>query len=144
MNLCSEDYLSLQEPRYIHGSIIDCFAIGKLSTKEWKNITYVPTATTMYLFGDDSNGKKVKRGPKWTMYHIKTPLKGIVLFPYTWRLHWRILVLDVDNKTIQVLHPISIKASDSKRVIEEFKKYLAECKSRKDFERNNLCDINWI
>ena len=141
LNLCSQDYKSIRNCEYINGPAIDCYAIGKMNTSEWgQDIIYVPTIETTYLLGDNCYRRKSK---KWGMYHIVETLKGRILFPYVFKEHWRLFVLDVEAKTIRIFDPIQRNARDKKRAVNAFLRYLSSCKNSQEYVTNNLSDIDW-
>lgn len=49
-----------------------------------------------------------------------------MLLPYLYRSHWRLLVVDIDEKTIIILDPYKC-GKDDKRAEDSFKRFLEAC-----------------
>jgi len=119
--LFSEQYKTLKPEQWIDGTIIDCFAVSHIN--RWKNIVYIPTDHTAFILGDYSSRKPHEN---WLMYNITEEICGKMLLPYLYQSHWRLLIVDIDEKTITLLDPYK-HGKDNKRVLHLFEKFLRSC-----------------
>jgi len=85
----------------------------------WKNIVYIPTDHTTFILDDYSSRKPHEN---WLMYNITEEICGKMLLPYLYQSHWRLLIVDIDEKTITLLDPYK-HGKDNERVLHLFEKF---------------------
>lgn len=76
----------------------------------------------------------------WQMYNMNFEFFGLIFIPYCFGRHWRLLTLDVENKTIMHLDPICQDDATGDRAIKLFLNFLKECQT---INVINLCEITW-
>lgn len=131
VTLTVEDYQSLKVPNYVSGNIIDIFMSIQLQTA-WKNIDVIPTSHTVFMVGDQWNGK---HGEDWELYHLKHELKDIIYIPYCFDFHWCLIIMNNVEGTLLHLDPLFInpqKRHDYKRA---FQNFLDNCSASNTFAK---------
>ena len=119
--------------------LIDSYMVAKISSGEWKNISFLPTSLTKSIIGSEHNKKKKK---SFTGYRIKhTFTSGLLFVPYNLDSHWYLLVANISKKELMVFDPLS-KNNSSDRA-ELFKKYLINYKTLKPNNKCNLTKLEW-
>lgn len=92
----------------------------------WKNVFFISTDQTNYILG---YSYKTEKPNNWKMYNIDFLFSGLVFFPYCFKRHWCLLVLNIEDKTIMHLNPLGDYSTESDRAISALLAYLKECNS---------------
>lgn len=71
---------------------------------------------------------------------MTTPLENLIVMVYLYNFHWRVLKIDVENCTLNVLDPYG-ENFDEKRVVKAFKEFLTHCQPKSSFYQLKNC--NW-
>ena len=121
--LWSDQLKTLTLKGFINNAIIDGFMMYN-STRNWKNVSFVPTDHTSYILGDFYDKTKPD---EWLMYNLNFEFSGLIFLPYCYKSHYCLLVLNVEEKTIMHLDSLSSDDITGDRAIRAFEKYLREC-----------------
>lgn len=134
--LTMRQFQYLMKPeKWLHGQIIDIYTGSYMDN--WINCTYVPTDISIVLHHDV--GQRPNR--MMTAYNIKEDLSELILFPYNYLSHWRLLVVDTKNKTLELIDPLE-KGIDEQRVVTAFKNYIKYSDDRSTLKK--LKDCSWV
>lgn len=127
-------YRTLKPKMYVDGSVIDSYMIAKSNT-EWKNTYFFPTSQTSFIVGEQADGEHPQT---WKMYNIHFEFQGKVFIPYCYGAHWCLLMLSIDDQTIEHFDPLCLDRGN--RAITAFIAFLYQCNSASE---NNLRKIQW-
>ena len=124
LDLSTAAYRTLNPERkghvaWLDGEVIDCFAA--VSSKSWENVMYIPSTLASFIVG---HYYKQKKYPSSAIYTLNLPESGKVMIPYLYNNHWRLVVVDIDNKNIVVIDPLSRNnCQDESRAFKAIKGY---------------------
>lgn len=143
MILWTDDFFTLQRNEWICGNIVDSSMILKWynvhnAIGNTRNVTFIPSAITNFIFGDMSSKKHEK---SWHMYNLDWNFSGEIFLPYCLSSHWYLVMIDVEKEIFFHINPKRIYDKEHEdRAFKDFTKYLQQCRTLKP---NNLCKINW-
>ena len=133
------EFKTLLGENFIHASILDSWMICKISNGEWKNISFFPTDTSLYIVGKDC---QKLHNDNFFIYHLNEPFKNLVFVPYYISSHCQLIVLNISTKQIFNYDPKYEYTTDGN--LKFFINYLKKCKRINSESNNPLLKIkNW-
>lgn len=134
--LTAMQFASLDEKRWIDGEVIDAFAAANIDN--WIDVTYIPTGDTAIVIGRNSGNRFIENR---MISKTTKPIGNRLMMPYLFSSHWRLFVVNVNEKKIMLLDPYGNNIDDKDRAKREFMSYVRCCK--KGTSLHSLSNIDW-
>ena len=93
----STEFQCLEPGRWIDGEIIN--ACATIFEQNWQNAIFISTRESFTLFRDHWISMP---GDDWLLLKMKFPTSGKIFIPYLYAAHWRLFMIDVDEKVMTI------------------------------------------
>lgn len=135
---CKNFHTLVIQDNLINGQIIDAYALSRL--KYWnEDVSYLPTDDTRTAVGDYNEIRRKVNDIR--LYSISKTMKNILIMPYVFQMHWRLLIVNINMKTFTLIDPL-VRSLDDERVLKEFYNFIRNCTKNSTFGK--LKGIPWI
>ena len=129
LHLFNFEYHTLKTDKWVNGEIIN--ACATLQEPDWVDSIFISTRETFTLFNDDWRGIP---GENWTMFTMTFPTTGKIFMPYLCRAHWRLFLVDIDNKVLSLIDPFYVTPQqlepEAQRLLNHIDRYVNLCQER--------------
>lgn len=136
--LDASHFSTLKDNKWIDGKVIDCYTASHAD--EWEeNTMFLTTDDTIEIIGGNSVNTVRSFGKR--IHKISAHLPERLLLPYVYNSHWRLLVVNIKNKTLCLLDPYANDDVEYERVVKAFKEFIIKFKSPSNFP--SLKHVEW-
>lgn len=136
VEMTDREYSTLKENRWINGLVIDGFAA--IYGDEWNDVCTILTDDTSIMVGNPTDCRIFRKERKICL--TEKSFKNIILAPYLYNYHWRLLVFNLQKETVTLLDPYRTE-SDLHRVKTAFEDFIKSCRPQSPF--NRLKNMHW-